>query len=110
MRFSTFVAAVLPVAAVMAATQTISVGGNGALAFSPSNITAQDGDTIVFQFLAKNHTVTQSTFNTPCVNFSDNGLDSGFQPVPANPTSVMQFSFNMTNVTGPLWFYCRQTK
>ena len=52
--------------------------------------------------------MTQSTFASPCTNFSDNGLDSGFQFVPQGATSFMQYSFNMTNVTGPLWFYCRQ--
>lgn len=58
--------------------------------------------------LSKNHTLTQSTFASPCTNFSDNGLDSGFQFVPNNTDTIMQYSFNMTNVTGPLWFYCRQ--
>ena len=58
--------------------------------------------------LSKNHTVTQSTFAEPCANMSDTGLDSGFQPVAADATSFMQYSFTMTNVSGPLWFYCRQ--
>lgn len=60
--------------------------------------------------MTKNHTVTQSTFASPCTNMSDNGLDSGFQFVAAGATSFMQFSFNVTNASTPLWFYCRQTK
>jgi len=109
MRFSTIIAAALSVGLACAEVINVNVGENGTLTFNPSEVTAQNGDTIAFTFLSKNHTVTQSTFATPCTNFSDNGLDSGFQFVPANTTSFMQYSFNMTNVTAPLWFYCRQT-
>ena len=43
----------------------VIVGGT-TLTFSPSNITAQPGDTITFEFHQKNHTVTQSSFANPC--------------------------------------------
>ena len=61
----------------------IIVGGAGALTFDPANITAQVGDTITFEFRAKNHTVTQSTFAAPCVDLTETstsgqvGFDSG---------------------------------
>jgi len=53
----------------------VIVGGAGILAFSPTNITAQAGDTITFEFRQKNHTVTSSTFDFPCQ--ANNGFDSG---------------------------------
>ncbi len=60
--------------------------------------------------LSKNHTLTQSSFANPCTRLSDDSLDSGFQFVAANSTTVPQYSFTMTNVPAgtPLWFYCRQ--
>ncbi|KIP08909.1 hypothetical protein PHLGIDRAFT_18806 [Phlebiopsis gigantea 11061_1 CR5-6] len=108
MRFSAILAALPLIGAAFAETIVVKVGENGTLTYNPSEVTAQNGDTIAFQFLTKNHTITQSTFASPCTNFSATGLDSGFQPVAANATSFMEYSFNMTNVTGPLWFYCRQ--
>jgi plastocyanin len=35
--------------------------------YYPNNITANVGDTIVFQFIAQGHTVVQSNFEEPCV-------------------------------------------
>ncbi|OBZ75762.1 hypothetical protein A0H81_04080 [Grifola frondosa] len=115
MRFSTIVAALLPVGFALAQNVTIvKVGANGTLAYDPPQVTANPGDTIAFQFLAKNHTVTQSTFADPCSNLTNadgsTGIDSGFQFVPTSATSFPQWSFTLSaNTTGPLWFYCRQT-
>src|SRR6266478_1318722 len=61
---------------------TLIVGGTSLL-FEPSNITAQPGDTITFEFHQKNHTVTQSSFPDPCQMLSSTstsgqvGFDSG---------------------------------
>lgn len=61
----------------------IIVGGPSILAYSPSNISAQVGDTITFEFHQKNHTVTASSFGTPCRALSSTsttgelGFDSG---------------------------------
>jgi hypothetical protein len=41
----------------------VVVGGTGKLFYDPSNITAQVGDVIQFQFQQKNHTVTQVRTN-----------------------------------------------
>jgi plastocyanin len=57
----------------------VIVGGS-TLTYNPSNITAQPGDTITFEFHGKNHTVTQSSFATPCEALSLTGgvgFDSG---------------------------------
>ncbi len=81
--------------------------GNGALAFSPTNVTATTGDTVSFVFYPKNHTVTQSTFAAPCQPMSG-GADSSFQPVTANASNVPSFTITVNN-TQPVWFYCKQT-
>ena len=64
-------------------------------------------DMVLFNFLAKNHTLTQSTFPKPC-NKMMGGIDSGFMPNDgkgAPPTMMLQ-----VNSTEPIWFYCRQKK
>ncbi|KAF8305551.1 hypothetical protein DL93DRAFT_2172572 [Clavulina sp. PMI_390] len=91
----------------------ITVGGNGALAFEPTSITASLGDVVQFVFVAKNHTATQSSFDSPCSRLigadgvSVTGFDSGFQPVGTTGQQTVS-SFTVTT-TSPLWFYCRQT-
>lgn len=106
MKFSTVLATLAPVAFVAATDYTVSVG-DGGLTFNPNQITgAAQGDTINFQFKAKNHTVTQSTFASPC---TQNGIDSGFMPVAANATQIPQFSVTVQNASAPLWFFCKQT-
>jgi plastocyanin len=100
-------------AAGAAATHTVVVGGPGVLAFNPSNVPANVGDTIVFQFKQKNHTVTQSTFDAPCRAIAATsstgqiGFDSGFVPVADGATDFPTFSVQV-NSTTPVWAYCRQ--
>jgi len=110
MRFSLVAAAALPVF-VSAADILVQVGAGGQLAFSPTNVTAAVGDTISFQFQGKNHSVTQSTFANPCEiqTTPAQGIDSGFQLVPANATQLPQWSFTVNNASAPLWFFCAQT-
>ncbi|KAG6848960.1 hypothetical protein H0H93_012432 [Arthromyces matolae] len=99
MRFFAIIAAALvPIAA--AETFTVLVGQNSGLTYSPNTygafVTAQAGDTINFQFLSKNHTVTQSTFAAPCTPLA-NGVDSGFQFVATNATAFPQYSITIQN-------------
>ena len=47
-------------------THYVTVGGSAGLVYSPEYITANVGDTVVFQFGTKNHTLTQSSFAQPC--------------------------------------------
>ena len=71
---------------------------------------------IQFQFLDKNHTVTQSTFAAPCSNITDattgavTGVDSGYQFVDPAATSFPVWQITINNASAPLWFYCRQAK
>jgi len=91
--------------AVLAANIQVQVG-SGALDFSPSSITAAQGDTIEFIFFPKNHTVTQSTFAAPCLPMSG-GIDSGYMPVAAGAAQVPSMTITVNDTT-PLWFFCKQ--
>lgn len=65
--------------AVRAAIVDVTVGGPGGLVqYNPSFVNASVGDTIRFNFQQKNHTVTQSSLQSPCVPIAD-GFDSGLQ-------------------------------
>jgi len=101
--------------ATSAATPTnhmITVGDNSQLAFSPSNISANLGDTITFEFHPKAHSATRSAFGTPCLplanNAAGNFADTGLMPVDANATTFPTYSFTV-NDTAPIWVYCKQT-
>ncbi|KII89230.1 hypothetical protein PLICRDRAFT_29570 [Plicaturopsis crispa FD-325 SS-3] len=89
----------------------VTVGADGALAYSPANITAQPGDTVTFQFHQKNHTVTQSSFAAPCSPLSSSAsassFDSGFMPVAANASTFPTWTIQI-NDTKPVWAYCKQ--
>ncbi|KAL6895160.1 hypothetical protein GGI43DRAFT_128960 [Trichoderma evansii] len=90
------------------ATHTVVVGGAAGLAYSPPQLdNVPVGDTVVFEFHSKNHTVTQSAFNTPCKKL-EGGMDSGFQPNPNNTISPPPQVAMQVMVSTPLWFYCRQ--
>jgi len=81
------------------------------LKYFPESVQAQPGDMVQFQFMAGNHTVTQSSFDKPCTPILMNGtgapIRSGFQPVSASPGKVPVFTV-MVNDTKPIWLYCAQ--
>lgn len=110
MRFSVAAAAILS-AAVSAQAQTtwnVSVGFNDTLTYNPPSLSnVSNGDIVSFQFVSKNHSVTQSTFADPCTAA---GVTSGFQDV-ANLTGpdFPTWSITIENNTSPLWFFCAQT-
>ena len=62
------------------ATHTVIVAPTqGLLRFVPFALNASVGDTIQFNWGANNHTVTKSSFLTPCNKTSDNPFSSGEQ-------------------------------
>jgi plastocyanin len=76
------------VAAVLAAVQSVSCSiirvdvGLVGLTYSPSSIPAEVGDVVKFYFHPKNHSVVQSSFESPCDSSSvTNPFFSGFVPV-----------------------------
>ncbi|KAG2075883.1 hypothetical protein BDR04DRAFT_1090647 [Suillus decipiens] len=90
------------------------VVGGSTLTYTPSNITAQIGDTVTFQFMQKNHTATQSTFADPCRALTltstsgQVGFDSGFMAVASTATTFPTYTVKI-NDTAPIWVYCKQT-
>jgi len=107
--------AISAAAGALATEYNVLVGGNGTLTYNPPSISnVSVGDVIRFQFLAKNHTVTQSSFAAPCTNLTtpQPGLDSGFMFINASDTasnSFPVFPVTINSTAAPLWFYCRQT-
>lgn len=87
--------------------------GSSALVYSPPSIAAAPRDKVVFEFHAKNHTITQSSFGNPCrkLEFTSTtgqiGFDSGFIPVDAAATEFPTYTI-IVNDTAPIWAYCRQ--
>ncbi|KAI0350220.1 hypothetical protein OH77DRAFT_1431220, partial [Trametes cingulata] len=88
------------------AVHNVTVGGPGVLKYDPEFVNADPGDIVVFTFKQKNHTVTQSSLDSPCAPIQ-NGFDSGFVPVADDATDfpIAQFQVQDTN---PVWVYCRQ--
>jgi len=94
----------------------IQVGSaNGTLKFSPEVTNAAVGDKIQFQFYPKNHSVAQSSFDSPCNPLAQGatsnvtGFWSGFMPVTAQDTSMPVFTIDVKAAT-PIWFYCATAK
>ena len=90
-----------------AATHTVIVGGNNALTYEPSNVAAAAGDTILFRFESKNHTVTRSTFANPCDAVEADAFGSGFRPVAGAAPETLEYTL-LVNNTEPVWAYCAQ--
>jgi hypothetical protein len=77
--------------------RTVQVGGQGELVFSPSHLDASIGELINFQFLKFNHTLTEFSFDHPCI--ANGGFDSGFNHF--NPTNRTEFSRSSCRSQGP---------
>ncbi|GJE99429.1 hypothetical protein PsYK624_156910 [Phanerochaete sordida] len=117
MRTAASVAVLLSAAAAAVAQNvvTIQVGAEmsspgGIFQFIPSNVTASNGTVVNFVWMGSpgNHTVTQSTADSPCQPMSS-GFDSGFLFIPANTTSGFpEWNLTITDDTTPIYFYCAQ--
>ncbi|KAJ4397354.1 hypothetical protein N0V93_001579 [Gnomoniopsis smithogilvyi] len=85
----------------------ILVGGS-ALTFTPNSVVAQPGDVLQFQFGARNHTVTQSSQQSPCQPLASGGVNSGFIPFDGGASgAVGTFDVPVMN-DQPMWLYCAQ--
>ncbi|GKU10955.1 hypothetical protein FPOA_07011 [Fusarium poae] len=76
--------------------------------FVPNMIRAAVGDVIQFQFSNGNHTVTQSSEDSPCqpLQATQSGvIHSGHIPFVDGQTTVGTFNVPLTS-TDPLWLYC----
>ncbi|CAG7563325.1 unnamed protein product [Fusarium equiseti] len=76
--------------------------------FVPNMIRAAVGDVIQFQFSNGNHTVTQSSEDSPCQPLQatqSNVIHSGHIPFEDGQTTVGTFNVPLTN-TEPIYLYC----
>ena len=73
----------------------VQVGASG-LVFEPDSVTAAKGDVLNFM-ISSDHSVAQSTFDSPCAPKGSDAIYSGFDA----KTFVVT-----VNSTDPLWFYC----
>jgi plastocyanin len=89
---------------------TVIVGGGTSLTFTPPFLqNIKRGDKIFFDFLAKNHTLTESTFESPCSkrNGSD-VVDTDFMNFNgADVPGAKPFTLEVKS-DGERYFYCRQ--
>ena len=79
----------------------------------PDVTQAEIGDTILFQFYPKNHSVIRAEYGYPCIPYEDTGVDkvgffSGFFPVDAILTNPPEWSIKI-NDTDPIFLYCGAT-
>jgi len=106
--YATALVSLASVSQTLSAQIDVVVGGPGVLKYTPSSVTANVGDVVVFSFQQKNHTVTQSTLENPCTP-APGGFDSGFVFVdPANTAGPFQTATFTVKDTNPVWVYCRQ--
>ncbi|KAJ7505813.1 hypothetical protein B0H11DRAFT_1904392 [Mycena galericulata] len=87
--------ALVPVA--LAANFNITVGANNGLTFTPTQVSADIGDTLTFIFVSKNHTSTTTTFSgavcpPPAGGVGLHGWDSGFLPATATDTPTFVYT------------------
>ncbi|KAF6827565.1 extracellular serine-rich protein [Colletotrichum plurivorum] len=100
-------AAAALLSAVQAAHFEVTVGKNNQLKFDPETLVANRGDTITYTFFSKNHSVTQSSFDSPCAPVPA-GFFSAFTPSPSD-TNPSTTTFTITlNDTKPIWVFCGQ--
>jgi plastocyanin len=83
------------------ATHTVIVAPTqGVLRFVPFTVNAQVGDTVMFNWMANNHTVTKSSALLPCNRSED-------APVFASGVHDKGFSFTqVVNSTDPTYYFC----
>jgi plastocyanin len=111
MLYSTLFTAAALVGAAAAEQHVVAVSNKtGALVFVPDSIVAAQGDTVMFKFWPKNHSVAQSTFAEPCAPMA-NGFWSGYVPTTSTDAVASEiFTYEVKNASAPVWFYCTQGK
>ncbi|PHH68469.1 hypothetical protein CDD82_537 [Ophiocordyceps australis] len=88
-----------------ATTHTVTVGGAQGLAFFPQEIRANAGDMVLYKFMAKKHSATQSTFDEPCKPL-EGGFDSDLIENSNNTDPPPEMAMQIMT-TKPIWMYCK---
>ena len=96
-------AAVAPLA--LAETFEVTVGAGGEFAFEPTSVEAVAGDIINFSFYPKSHTVTQSTFDTPCAPLAG-GFATEVIATTAEGETQQAYTLPADYDGSPQWFHC----
>ena len=118
MHFTAYLAAAVLAATASAAdvkvhVVKVSAADTSKLTFAPANLKAAVGDMVQFQFGVGAHTVTQSSFDNPCVplGFPSNltGIHSGSMPVKAGDATVPTYTVSVKD-DKPMWLYCATAK
>lgn len=89
--------------------QTVTVGGpNNFEGFNPHSLKVGQGSRVHFDFLAVNHTLTESTFKNPCQKKDGALIDTDFNN--ANPNNIRNLHpFDYTFASDEArYFYCKQ--
>ncbi|KAF2010516.1 hypothetical protein BU24DRAFT_320898, partial [Aaosphaeria arxii CBS 175.79] len=85
----------------------IVVGAAGKLAFNPDSLSVDNGTILRFNFLGRNHTLTQSSFEHPCRNASL--FDTGYEQFnPKNTSGAFVIDY-LVETKEPQWFFCAQS-
>jgi plastocyanin len=84
----------------------IQVGSQDELSFAPEQIAASTGDIVEFTFF-QNHTVTQSSLDTPCVPLLG-GFSTGFNQYNPGLSDNVKVAFTV-NSPESQYFFCAQT-
>ncbi|KAK7043696.1 hypothetical protein VNI00_008307 [Paramarasmius palmivorus] len=87
----------------------VDVFFNGNFAFNPPSVTATNGTLVTFYFPGGSfpHSVTQSSFASPCAHLEADttaGTPAGFD---SGLVNAVQFTINITDDTQPIWFHCK---
>jgi len=113
--FAASLAALSLISVATAEVHQVTVGGAApnTISFTPPALFANNGDTVMFTFKQKNHTVTQTSFGNVCNPLLDPStqkpvFDTGFHPVTADQTNEFPTWNYTVQSQDPLWFYCRQ--
>jgi len=87
------------------AVHQVNVSDNG-LFFNPQTVTAVEGDIVTFNFIGRNHSVTQSSQDAPCARLQD-GFNSGLLGI-GNNTNALPGVWNLTiaDASQPIWYFC----
>jgi hypothetical protein len=88
--------------------QTVVVGGGTALRYNPPVLHVAQGSRVHLDFLGKNHTLTESTFDKPCTKLQGTDIDTDFNNFnPNDIPNLHPFDFTFAS-DKPRFFYCKQ--
>ncbi|TFK47160.1 hypothetical protein OE88DRAFT_820982 [Heliocybe sulcata] len=89
-------------------THLVTVGTSGSF-YDPPTVSAQKGDIVRFLFTSSDHTVTQSTYENPCIPLPG-GFNSGLIGPAINASAnTLSWDLVVADDTQPIWYFCEGT-